>query len=282
MRGSLGNLFGEALSGTQGKKRSLGRYIYVAILLLITYLPVFIVVAYSFNTSKYGVWRGFTLDWYKKLLTNRSIAENLLNSLKVASLSSFFAILIGTAGAIGMSNSRFRGKELLENIAIAPLMLPEIILGMAYLALFTALKLTFGIATLVLAHTTFCIPYVYLNVQSRLAGLDPHLVLAARDLGASSGRAFRDITLPLITPAIFSGAVLAFAMSMDDVVISFFVKGVTGDTLPIRIYSLSKVGITPEVYALCSLMLAFLIICITLFFLWQMLEKRLRYNGKRA
>lgn len=161
-----------------------------------------------------------------------------------------------------MARSHFKGKSLLENLAIAPLMLPEIILGMAYLTLFSNLNITFGLGTLVAAHTTFCVPYIFLNVQSRLAGMDPHLVEAARDLGADPGRAFRDITLPLITPAVLSGAMLAFAMSMDDVVISFFVKGVGSDTLPIRVYSLTKVGITPEIYALCTLMLAVIILAI--------------------
>ena len=134
-------------------------------------------------------------------------------------------------------------------------MLPEIILGMAYLAFFSLLNVDFGMMTLIIAHTTFCIPYIFINVQSRLVGLDPAYVEAARDLGASQTRAFYDVTLPLIAPAITSGALLAFAMSMDDVVISFFVTGTTSNTLPLQVYSMLKLGVTPEVNALCTLML---------------------------
>ena len=247
--------------------RTSGR-VYLILMILFTYLPVVLMVAYSFyGGERAGVWREFSTDWYAKLLRNRSLQQNLANSLKVACTSSLLAILIGTAGAVGMTRSRFKGKDLLENLAIAPLLLPEIVLGMAYLALFTSLKLTFGLGTMIAAHTTFCVPYVFLNVQSRLAGLDPHLVEAARDLGASESRAFRDITMPLIAPSIFSGAILAFAMSMDDVVISFFVKGVTSDTLPIRIHALTKVGVSAEIYALCSLMLYVLIFCLVLYIL---------------
>ena len=136
-----------------------------------------------------------------------------------------------------------------------PMMLPEIILGMAYLAFFSICKVSFGMVTLIIAHVTFCIPYIFINVQSRLVGLDPAYVEAARDLGASPSRAFRDVTLPLIAPAITSGALLAFAMSMNDVVISFFVTGTTSNTLPLQVYSMLKMGVTPEVNALCTLML---------------------------
>ncbi|MCL2497682.1 MAG: ABC transporter permease [Symbiobacteriaceae bacterium] len=279
MRSNLGRLLRQSTPITSSRWLRLSSRFYVALLLLLTYLPVIIVVAYSFNEGRYGVWRGFTTQWYTRLLTNRSIRANLMNSLKVAFASCGIAIVIGTAGAVGMTRSHFWGKDLLENLAIAPLMLPEIILGMAYLTLFTAMKVTFGMGTLIIAHSTFCIPYIYLNVQSRLAGMDPNLVEAARDLGASPGRAFRDITLPLITPSIFSGAILAFAMSMDDVVISFFVKGVTSDTLPIRIYSLSKVGITPEVYALCALMLVVIIMAIALFYTIRKITQRRTFHA---
>ena len=242
---------------------------------LFTYLPVFIVIAYSFaGGERGGVWRGFTFDWYIRLLNNRSIQENLFNSLKIALASCSAAIVIGTAGAVGMARSHFRGKEIFENLALAPLMLPEIILGMAYLSLFTAMQFRFGLGTMIVAHTTFCVPYIFLTVQSRLAGMDPHLVEAARDLGATSGRAFRDITLPLIAPGIFSGTLLAFAMSMDDVVISFFVKGVTTDTLPLRIYALSRVGVSAEIYALCSLMLYIMVFAVLLYFLIDRLRKK--------
>ena len=134
-------------------------------------------------------------------------------------------------------------------------MVPEIILGMAFLAVFTFLDLPMGMFTLVLAHTTFCVPYIFIIVKGRLAGMDPSIVEAARDLGASEARAFFDITLPLIAPGVVSGALLAFAMSMDDFIISFFVTGATTTTLPLKVYSSVKTGVSPQVNALCTLTL---------------------------
>ena len=251
----------EVFAGRRNHWQTFG-HLYLGLIFIFTYLPVVLVVVYSFNTGRFGVWHGFTTDWYVRLFNNRSLHANLQNSLIVAFTSVALAIGIGTAGAVGLARSHFKGKQLVESLAIAPLLLPEIILGMAYLTLFSGIGIRFGYGTMIVAHMTFCIPYIFLNVQSRLAGLDPHLVEAARDLGASSGRAFRDITLPLIAPAIFSGALLAFAMSMDDVVITFFVAGVGTDTLPLRIYSLTRIGITPEIYALCTLMLVVIVFCI--------------------
>ena len=167
-----------------------------------------------------------------------------------------------------MAKSRFKTKGLMENVSMIPMMLPEIILGMAYLAFFSILKIPFGMLTLIIAHTTFCVPYIYINVQSRLVGLDPSFVEAARDLGASPTKAFLDVTLPLISPAVLSGALLALAMSMDDVVISFFVTGTTSNTLPLQVYSMLKMGVTPEVNALCTLILVVVFGAIGLYYLF--------------
>ena len=237
------------------KKNNFLSKLFVILVMLFNYLPIIVVVVYSFNASKYGNWEGFSLAWYEELFRDRQIMRSLKNSLVLAFSSCALSILIGTAGAVGMAKSHFRTKNLLENVSMIPMMLPEIILGMAYLAFFSLLKVDFGMMTLIIAHTTFCIPYIFINVQSRLVGLDPAYVEAARDLGASQTRAFYDVTLPLIAPAITSGALLAFAMSMDDVVISFFVTGTTSNTLPLQVYSMLKLGVTPEVNALCTLML---------------------------
>lgn len=237
------------------KKNSWLAKLFVILVMLFNYLPIIVVVVYSFNASKYGNWEGFSLAWYEELFRDRQIMRSLKNSLVLAVSSCALSILIGTAGAVGMAKSHFKTKNLLENVSMIPMMLPEIILGMAYLAFFSLLKVDFGMVTLIIAHTTFCIPYIFINVQSRLVGLDPAYVEAARDLGASPTKAFYDVTLPLIAPAITSGALLAFAMSMDDVVISFFVTGTTSNTLPLQVYSMLKLGVTPEVNALCTLML---------------------------
>ena len=237
------------------KKNNWLSKLFVILVLLFNYLPIIVVVVYSFNASKYSNWAGFSLQWNEKLFRNSQI-------------------LIGTAGAVGMARSRFRTQGLLENVSMIPMMMPEIILGMAYLAFFSIIRIPFGILTLIIAHTTFCIPYIFINVQSRLVGLDPAYVEAARDLGASPTRAFYDVTLPLITPAILSGALLSFAMSMDDVVISFFVTGTTSNTLPLQVYSMLKMGVTPEVNALCTLMLLVVFGGIGLYYLLTTLLKK--------
>lgn len=247
---------------------------FVILVLLFNYLPIIVVVVYSFNASKYSNWAGFSLQWYEKLFRNSQILRSLNNSLILAFSSCGLSILIGTAGAVGMARSRFRTQGLLENVSMIPMMLPEIILGMAYLAFFSIIRIPFGMLTLIIAHTTFCIPYIFINVQSRLVGLDPAYVEAARDLGASPTRAFYDVTLPLITPAILSGALLSFAMSMDDVVISFFVTGTTSNTLPLQVYSMLKMGVTPEVNALCTLMLLVVFGGIGLYYLLTTLLKK--------
>ena len=256
------------------KKNNWLSKLFVILVLLLNYLPIIVVVVYSFNASKYSNWAGFSLQWYEKLFRNSQILRSLNNSLILAFSSCGLSILIGTAGAVGMARSRFRTQGLLENVSMIPMMMPEIILGMAYLAFFSIIRIPFGILTLIIAHTTFCIPYIFINVQSRLVGLDPAYVEAARDLGASPTRAFYDVTLPLITPAILSGALLSFAMSMDDVVISFFVTGTTSNTLPLQVYSMLKMGVTPEVNALCTLMLLVVFGGIGLYYLLTTLLKK--------
>lgn len=256
------------------KKNNWLSKLFVILVLLFNYLPIIVVVVYSFNASKYSNWAGFSLQWYEKLFRNSQILRSLSNSLILAFSSCGLSILIGTAGAVGMARSRFRTQGLLENVSMIPMMMPEIILGMAYLAFFSIIRIPFGMLTLIIAHTTFCIPYIFINVQSRLVGLDPAYVEAARDLGASPTRAFYDVTLPLITPAILSGALLSFAMSMDDVVISFFVTGTTSNTLPLQVYSMLKMGVTPEVNALCTLMLLMVFGGIGLYYLLTTLLKK--------
>ena len=188
--------------------------------------------------------------------------DAMANSLILASSSSILAAIIGTLAAVGMPKVNLRSKGVIEYISTLPIMIPEIILGMVFLTYFSLIRLPFGMITLVIAHTSFCIPYVYMLVKARLVGIDKSLVEAAKDLGASEIRAF-DITLPLILPAILSGMLLSFAMSLDDVVISIFVTGVNTNTLPIKIYTQLKTGVTPKINALSTLMLgATLLICL--------------------
>ena len=173
--------------------------------------------------------------------------------------------MIGTLGAVGLSRIHWKTKGVMEYISILPLMIPEIILGMVLMAFFYMLNLPFGMLTLLIGHTVFCVPYILMEVKARLVGMDPSLEEAARDLGAGSFRAFWDITLPLIMPAVISGSLLAFAMSMDDVVISIFVTGPRVSTLPIKVYTQMKTGVTPEINALCTIMLGVILLVLAVY-----------------
>lgn len=230
--------------------------IYLLVVLAVMYLPILLVVLYSFNESKItSIWGGFSLTWYETLFRDKAIFEALRNSLVLAGLTCLASAVIGTLGAVGMQRLQSRTKGPLEYISTLPIMIPEIILGIGFMVFFSLLGLPFGMTTLVIGHTAFCIPYVFMQVKARLVGMDKSLAEAARDLGAGEARVFFDITLPLIFPAILSGMLLSFAMSMDDVIISMFVTGVDVNTLPIKIYSQIKFGVTPEINALCTLML---------------------------
>jgi spermidine/putrescine transport system permease protein len=233
--------------------------VFIGLVLVLMYVPILLVIVYSFNQSRLSsVWHGFTLNWYAELFKDRAMFEALRNSLVLAVLSSLAAALLGTLGAFGASgrgNSVRPGTgKVMEYLSILPIMIPEIILGMVFLAFFALLGLPFGMFTLVIAHTAFCVPYPFLLVKARLAGLDKSYAEAARDLGAGEMRAFYDVTLPAILPAVVSGMLISFAMSFDDVIISVFVTGVHTNTLPIRIYSQLKTGVSPKTNALCTLL----------------------------
>lgn len=247
------------------KNRTKMPHIFMILVLVFIYLPLVLVVVYSFNESKLSsVWSGLSLKWYVTLFRDRAMFEALRNSIVLALSSGAAAAIIGTLGAIGFSKIETRSKGFIEYLSTLPIMIPEIILGMVFMAFFSLLGLPFGITTLILAHTAFCIPYIYMLVKARLVGLDKSLPEAARDLGASEFRVFFDITLPQILPAVASGMLLSFAMSFDDVIISLFVTGVNVNTLPIKIYTQMKTGVTPEINALCTLLLGATIVLVIL------------------
>ena len=251
------------------KSKTLLPNLYLGTLLLITYVPIALVILYSFNVSRISsVWGGFTLRWYRDLFADRLMLDALKNSVLLAFSSSFAAAVIGTMGAVGISRTAFALNRPIEYLSTLPIMIPEIVLGMVFLAFFSLIGLPFGMMALIAGHTTFCIPYVYMMVKARLAGMDKSYVEAAKDLGAGELRAFWDITLPLMRPAIVSGMLLSFAMSFDDVIISMFLADVNTNTLPIKIYTQLKTGVTPKTNALCTLMFAFtLVIGLVAFFL---------------
>lgn len=239
------------------KKNSKFAAFYMGVIFLLMYIPIAVVIVFSFNESKLPVsFTGFSLKWYRQLFADSDMLEALRNSLVLGVLSCGISAVIGTFGAVGLSRIHWKTKGALQYISILPLMIPEIILGMVLMAFFYMLGLPFGMLTLLIGHTVFCVPYILMEVKARLVGMDPSLEEAARDLGAGAFRAFLDVTLPLIMPAVISGSLLAFAMSMDDVVISIFVNGPRISTLPIKVYTQLKTGVTPEINALCTIMLA--------------------------
>ncbi|MDS1002105.1 extracellular solute-binding protein [Clostridium sporogenes] len=240
------------------KNKSLLSKIYAILVYAFLYLPILVLVAFSFNKSKLNAtFTGFTLDWYKNLINNTQILEALKNSLIIAFISTFFAVIIGTLAAIGMYRYKFKGKKAMEGLLYIPVVIPEIVMGISMLAFFSSLNLPAGLITLILAHITFCISYVIIVVRARLDGFDSALEEAAQDLGATPWQTLTKVTLPVISPGIISGALLAFTLSLDDVIISFFAAGPDSNTLPLKIFAMVKFGVTPEINALSTVMMVF-------------------------
>jgi len=228
---------------------------YAVAVYLFLYAPIAVLIAFSFNDSKYGAsWRGFTLRWYADLAQDTALLDAALNSLLVAALAATAATALGTLAAVALHQYRFRGRRLTQTCLFVTMMSPDIVMGVSLLVLFVSLGLTPGFLTLLLAHITFCLPFVAVTVFSRLAGFDPHLVEAAQDLGAGEFDTFRLVILPMLMPAVAAGWLLSFTLSLDDVIVSFFTTGPTFEVLPLRIYSMVKVGVKPVVNALSAIL----------------------------
>ena len=222
------------------------------------YIPMIILVIFSFNESKLvTVWAGFSTKWYGELLQNEAFLDAAWVTLKVAVFSSTLATVLGTMAAyVLVRGGRFAGRTLFSGMIYAPLVMPEVITGLSLLLLFIGIGLDRGVLTVVMAHTTFSMCYVSVVVSSRLMTFDRSLEEAALDLGCSPGEAFRLITLPIIAPAVISGWLLAFALSLDDLVIASFTTGPSATTLPIKIFSSIRLGVSPEINALSTLVIA--------------------------
>ena len=230
----------------------------VALGLAFLYLPITILVIYSFNASRLvTVWGGWSLAWYRELLNDAAILQAAWVSVRVAALSATAATIIGTLAAVALVRLRsFRGRLLFSGMVYAPLVMPEVITGLSLLLLFVALNVDRGFWTITIAHTTLTMCFVAVIVQSRLIGFDRSLEEAAMDLGCPPLRTFLTITLPLIAPAIAAGWMLAFTLSLDDLVIASFTTGPGATTLPIRIYSEVRLGVKPEINAVCTVIIA--------------------------
>ncbi|MFT5592412.1 MAG: putrescine transport system permease protein [Oceanicoccus sp.] len=246
------------------KRRSIFLNSTAAFGFIFLYAPIISLIIYSFNESKLvTVWGGWSIKWYSELFKNDQIMDAALLSLKIAFISATLAVVLGTMAGFALSRmGRFRGKLLFSGWVSAPLVMPEVITGLSLLLLFVAMESAFGWPagrgemTVIIAHTTFCLAYVAVIVQSRLVVLDDTLEEAAMDLGAKPSTLFFLVTLPLISPAIIAGWLLSFTLSLDDLVIASFVSGPGDSTLPMVIFSKVRLGVTPEVNALATLMIA--------------------------
>ncbi|MGB8896416.1 MAG: ABC transporter permease subunit [Pseudolabrys sp.] len=230
----------------------------VALGLAFLYLPITILVIYSFNASRLvTIWGGWSLAWYHELLHDDAMLQSAWISLRVAALSASVATVLGTLAAVALTRmGRFHGRLLLSGMVYAPLVMPEVITGLSLLLLFVAINVDRGFWTVVFAHTTLTMCFVTVIVQSRLVGFDRCLEEAAMDLGCPPLKTFLAITLPLIAPAIAAGWMLAFVLSLDDLVVASFTTGPGATTLPIRIYSEVRLGVKPEINAVCTIMIA--------------------------
>ena len=246
--------------------RKAGSIVFCAAVYIFLFLPISVIVVNSMNattTKPYLSWKGFTFDWYIKLFDNDALLSSFGNTIIIALTSTILATIVGTLGAIGMYKYKFKGKSLIDGLLYIPVVIPEIVMGISLLTIFSKTNVPRGMLTLILAHVTFSIPYVIFNVRARLSGYDSSIEEASLDLGANRIRTFFEITLPVLAPGIAGGALLAFTLSIDDVIISYFVNGQT-KTYPLKVMESIKSGVSPDVNALSTLILIGTIILVVL------------------
>lgn len=232
------------------------RNIFMFVVYAYLYIPIIILVTNSFNEDRYGLsWKGFSWNWYERLFNNDTLIQTAFHSVTIAFFAATLATIVGGLTAIALYRYRFRGKQAVSGMLFIVMMSPDIVMAVSLLALFMVVGISLGFWSLLLAHVTFCLPYVTVTIFSRLNGFDARMLEAAKDLGASEVTILRKIILPLALPAVVSGWLLSFTISLDDVVVSSFVSGVSYEILPLRIFSLVKTGVTPEVNALATIMI---------------------------
>ena len=244
--------------------KKFGRRLYLGLCFLFLYAPIAVLIVFSFNESKNrATFTGFSFKWYKALFQNDLIMHSLWNTLLVAVLASVVATLLGTVAAVGISGMRKRMRSAMMNVTYLPVINPEIITGISTMLLFVYLKeilhMELGFLTVLIAHITFCLPYVILNVLPKLRQMDPSLYEAALDLGCNPLQAFMKVVVPEIMPGIASGFLMSFTFSLDDFIITYFTSGSSFQTLPVTIYSMTRMKINPQINALSTLMFLFVL-----------------------
>ncbi len=238
---------------------------YLASIYLFFYLPIVVLIIYSFNSAQYSLmWHGFSLRWYHELFADTDLWIAALHSLVLGVIAATIAMCIGSLAAISLYRYQFSGRKLLYGLVFILILSPDIVMGISLLILFSLIKLPLGFTSLLLAHTTFCIPFVVVTVYSRIISFDNYIFEAAKDLGATDTVIFTQIILPLLWPALLAGWLLSFTLSLDDVIISYFVAGPDFEILPLKIYSMVRLGVKPEINALCSVTFALTLLLILL------------------
>lgn len=247
------------------KSKDFIKALYAFSIFMFLYIPIMVLIVFSFNESKLNVvWTGFTFKWYQSLMHNAGILEAVKNSFIIAIASTILSVIIGTLAAVGLYRYKFKGMKILDSILYIPLVIPEIVMGISLLAFFSIVKVPLGMISLIIAHVTFSIAYVIAVVKTRLDGFDKSVEEAALDLGATPFKTFCYVTLPIIMPGVIAGGLLAFTLSLDDVIISFFVAGPGSTTLPLKVFSMVKFGVTPEINALSTIIILFTLIVVGL------------------
>jgi spermidine/putrescine transport system permease protein len=245
---------------------------WTAVVLLFFYLPVIVLVVFSFNTSRLNiVWEGFTLQWYVAIWQELGLVRSVGNSLYVAAVTTVLSVILGTGGAWMLYRYRFPALRLVETLVFVPMIIPEVIMGVSLLILFVVIHLELGYTTIIISHVTFCFPFVLVAVQARLAGLDPSLEEAALDLGATPAQAFRQVLIPYLMPAIVAGALMAFSLSLDELIVTYFTASAATRTLPLEIFGRIKKGLDPSLNAISTI---FIVATVWFLLVTEMMKRR--------
>ncbi len=245
----------------KNKKLGFGSVLFMTAVYLFLYLPIFVVILYSFNTNRSNIsFTGYTLYWYKQVLQGDPLWGNLWLSVKLALVSMIISVGLGTLATIGMYRYDFKIKKYINGLLYIPMVIPELVIGLASLAAFTKMGMNMGFVTLVFAHVTFCLPYVVVTLRARIADFDSSIEEAAMDLGANRWHTLKRVTLPLLAPGIVSGAFMSISLSIDDVIISYFVSGAGDITFPIKVYGMVRGKISTNVYVVSTLFLVSIIL----------------------
>lgn len=247
---------GAAMKRKEKKKMGAGSIIFMTLVYLFLYMPVFVIILFSFNKNNSNIaFDGFTLKWYLEVFKGDSLMKNFWLSIELALVSMVISVVLGTLATIGLYRYEFKLKKFINGLLYVPIVIPELVIGLASLASFSKMGMTMGFATMVFAHVTFCLPFVIITLRSRIADFDSSIEEAAMDLGANQWHTLKRVTIPMLTPGIISGALLSITLSIDDVIISYFVSGAGDITFPIKVYGMVRGKITTNVYVISTLMI---------------------------